>query len=580
MNSAPYDPLKRRGDCQSQTHLIFALLSCLFTGVLFSALPHFLSWVATGSPVWIADHDELLYLSFASQALFNHPTYLSDPLLAAGGSSIYPWIQFVPAILSAKLFALGPFGISLIWRIWAGLSIGMMWFSVIKLYIRNLWPATIIALIMLSDVGVLFASPVLRQLGLLGGITTGATDILSHQPQIHVEWRIITPGLSLAFLLLHVWLLARAREKPTRNRTVLAGIGYGLLFPVYFYYWTAATLALTLAWVLDRACRRLYFRTFCIGVLLGTPTVVSGLLLKRTGSSDWLHRSDNFLPIGHFDELLVPKVALTILGLLAFWAWRHKELIYVWCLVCSGVLLSNHQIITGLQVQNFHWVYVWGPCLSLLVVLAVWDALKLLRISHLSHILIGFCVIHFAAGLWLRYTEVTRTKESIQWVQDYRNYEAGRRARHLAANSVVSGPEQFVYLATIADNLRPLDHYCAMFSPAVSDRDLDQRVALNSFLEGLDKSAFNQQQQQLLTHLVWGSDARSVTGRNARLLSRLAAYDWVAANPEPAVRLYDVRYVAVNASVNPPRYIRSGWSRIEDGPVWQIWEHRPLIAGR
>ena len=57
---------------------------------------------------------------------------------------------------------------------------------------------------------------------------------------LHTEWRIITPGLSLAYLLLHIWLVARACARPTPARLLASGAGLGLLFYVYFYYWTAA----------------------------------------------------------------------------------------------------------------------------------------------------------------------------------------------------------------------------------------------------------------------------------------------------------------------------------------------------
>src|SRR4051794_34529534 len=76
-----------------------ALAICIGVGVLLSTLPHLLWWPRLGAPVWIADHDELdLYLATAARAYREHPTALSDPVLAAGGATIYPWLQMVPGI--------------------------------------------------------------------------------------------------------------------------------------------------------------------------------------------------------------------------------------------------------------------------------------------------------------------------------------------------------------------------------------------------------------------------------------------------------------------------------------------------
>ena len=52
---------------------ILPLALTLLFGFMISTLPHWTSWVRTGSPVWVSDTDELgIYLQSASQAYFNH----------------------------------------------------------------------------------------------------------------------------------------------------------------------------------------------------------------------------------------------------------------------------------------------------------------------------------------------------------------------------------------------------------------------------------------------------------------------------------------------------------------------------
>ena len=103
-----------------------AACACAGFGLVLALLPHLIWWAKPGGPAWIASYDELVcYYPAASQAYFNHPGYLSDPTFVTGGATMYPWLQFVPAIAIAKCFGLGPLGIGLVWRAWAGISMAL-----------------------------------------------------------------------------------------------------------------------------------------------------------------------------------------------------------------------------------------------------------------------------------------------------------------------------------------------------------------------------------------------------------------------------------------------------------------------
>src|SRR5258708_31257889 len=93
-----------------------APIICVLFGLTISIMPHFVWLSHTGSPVWIADNDELLYFSYASQAYFNHPDHLSDPVVLTEKPAFYPRLQFVPGIALARGLSLGPMAVSLIWR--------------------------------------------------------------------------------------------------------------------------------------------------------------------------------------------------------------------------------------------------------------------------------------------------------------------------------------------------------------------------------------------------------------------------------------------------------------------------------
>src|SRR5579862_5113177 len=94
-----------------------ALIVCLVAGVLISALPHFLSWMRSGRPVWLADHDDLdVYVLVAGHSYMDDAWRLTDPVLP-GGETYLPPVQLVPGVVIAKVAHLDPIYINFIWRI-------------------------------------------------------------------------------------------------------------------------------------------------------------------------------------------------------------------------------------------------------------------------------------------------------------------------------------------------------------------------------------------------------------------------------------------------------------------------------
>jgi hypothetical protein len=561
-------------------HDLPAAVVTVIGGVLLATLPHIVWAFATGRPAWLADNDDLgLYLAVGSQALYNHPAYLSDPMLATGGMSVYPGIQLIPGVLVTKSLNLGPEALGVVWRTIAGVTVALGWYLLIRRHSKTPWVAAALSLILLADVGTLFCRPLLRPALVTIQLLTGHTEgLLDHSPQLHVQWRIISPGLSLGFLLLYMWLLERAREQPTRQRLAWSGLGFSLLFPAYFYYLTAAGLGLILGFVLDRDHRRAYWHTAWIGTVIGIPFLLSKLLFKGAGTSyEWLQRSDKFLPIARFSELLLPMGAFAVLGLSFVWVWlRRKDLLHIWCLAAAALLLLNHQLLTGLQIENFHWVYVWGPMLSSLILLLVLKPALARTAWSTGAVVFGALAVtlHLALGLWLRFVEATQTKESVELMASYRQYLAQRPrgVPMLAANSVVAGDPRFVNLAVVLENQRPLDHYSAVVSSAIDNDEWDERIALNDYLQGIDRLSFERHQKTILEKNHWGPWARDPIERAKRLENRLAHYDRIAETPGLALGRFSVRYVALPAGERPRFYSGPAWRTVQQGRSWTIWE--------
>jgi hypothetical protein len=582
---------------------LIALAFCCAVGALISALPHLIEWARTGEPAWIADYDEAeIYLGTVGRAYRFHPAYLSDPVPADDSPSIYPWLQMAPGVLLARALGLGPMRIGFLWRLWAGVSIAACWYGLLRLHIRRPAVAAAVAAFLLLDVGVLTSHLLVRQALVSYQVALGRTEnLFDSLPRIHTQWRIISPGLSLGFLLAYLWLLARARSRPSPARVAAAGLGFGLLFHVYFYFWTAASLGLLVALALDAEARRTYLHVSWIGWLAGLPAIWTSYRFKASHPPDWLLRSDLFLPIPRGSELLVPRATLAILLLGLGWVWlKRRDLIPLWSLCLAGLLLSNHQVVTGLQIQNYHWRYVWGPCGSLLLVLIVAGEVAS-RIAPrkaadewtdgeappraalrraVAWTLAILWTLHLAAGFWLRFQEATRTPQSVALVAAYRKYRAQREAPGappLAPLSAVAGSEEFADFSVILEGQRPLSHYAVLLSPTVADPEYDHRVALNGFLRGLDRARYVAEQEEELAGVIWGPAARDPGTRDKWVASRALSYDAVAAAPADFLERFGVRYLALPVGESPPPVGRGRWQLRQDGPSWGLWEYDPSL---
>jgi hypothetical protein len=539
-------------------------------------------------PVWLADSDELLYLAVGGQSYFDHPLRLADPILPGhSGLSMFPWIQFAPGILAARVLHAGPLAISFFWRAFAGFSMGLGFFLVMWKIVRRPWLAAACTMWMLSDAGTVTGQPLFQQLADVRKLAVVRGDfIIPGEPQILRLWRIITPGLSLVYLLVFLFALLHARASPSRRSTVIAGMAFGLLFYVYFYYWTAAGLALVICAVLgavfDQELRRASILAGAIGCVIGIPAVVSGFLLKNSTGHDWLQRTDNFVSVPHFSGQLwfiVPD-CLLIASLVWILLWR-RDLIPVWALAFSGMILANHQILTGLQIQNYHYVYVFGPVFSLLVMSAFVSAAWCLQQRRPLLVKCGvgvLCIASLLSGLWLRAVEAELTVVPLKLQEDLQAYRSQREGApggvvaRLAPDSVIAGDPMFLDLAAIVEDQRPLTHYAVLFSPSISNREWDRRDALNAYLTGQAVEEFVGHQREFFEHLVYGPTVRDMAARELRVENREKEFDEIIRDPAGALREFNVRYLALTGDQKPPEAVASEFALTQRGPTWTIWE--------
>ena len=256
---------------------------------------------------------------------------------------------------------------------------------------------------------------------------------------------------------------------------------------------------------------------------------------------------------------------------------RRRDLIHVWALGAAGLALYDSQIVTGITVENYHWLYVWGPCLSFLLCLMVAALLP----EHGNRARIAFaCLLAAAladvgAGIWLRSVESLRNRGTQQLLANYRRYRDQRLvpgAAKLVPNAVVAGDTPFIDYAGILENLRPLDNYWVFLSPYISDAEWDQRKALNSYL--CDPAASESSLRESLSGVNWTPNR--IDDEQRRITKRLAIFRTLGPDLDATLDLYKVRYVALAADQVAPAYLGRGWTCLQSGPHWQLWERRPI----
>src|SRR5262249_29589519 len=148
-----------------------------------------------------------------------------------GRTSLYPQLPLLPDTVLTRVLDLGPLSVNIVWRLTGGMTLGLAWYLLIHHFLKAPWWSALFAVLLLADSGVLgctlFARQAMNVLSYLSGKYERGS--LPEHARLMGQWRLATPALTMAYLLAHLWLVSRARERPEdRARVVLAGISFGL----------------------------------------------------------------------------------------------------------------------------------------------------------------------------------------------------------------------------------------------------------------------------------------------------------------------------------------------------------------
>ena len=559
-------------------------LSLALAGASLAALPHLIQLFQTESLEYLADGDQLLYMGWSRRAVLKGGLSLADAVHPKSGPMMHPWLIFIPEAWLAHVFGLGITGLNLLWRILGGAGVGLGLFLALRPVLKDRRVALGVAAVLLFDAGFLFGQPIYRQLDVLQSLIRSTGAYFDGVPRVMAHLRVVPPALAIPFLLAHLGAVARARTGGGRIPTVLAGLTCGLLFYTYFYFWTTAIGALALAFVLDPKGRKLYATTALMGLAIGLPAVIDGARVKASYPVDWLHRTDKFVKIGRFEELLIPKGPILVWLLSTYWVFKRRpELIYWWAVVGTGFACTNSQVVTRLQIENFHWLFAPGIALSLL--LAVWGTSVALegQAGLNSRRLRWFGVVvglQLTIGFGLRGAEAIRSSETVQWMGVTESLRGSFDA--IPEGSVLAGDREGVMVQAASREVYPLSGKFLEYCAEVKDEEVDERIVLNLYLLGMNADAARAEVRKPAGTLSWEAEAtRSPELAKAQEARRLAMIDRIWSNPAPTIAKYGVSHIL--EKVESPKSVdtlvaagfRPKW--LPTSKPWRLWtfEEKP-----
>ncbi|HEY6298692.1 MAG TPA: hypothetical protein VIW95_03525 [Candidatus Binatus sp.] len=557
---------------------LLPMLTCVAAGLALAYTPVLVWRIKTGTWVCMQQPETFYYLQIAAQAYYNHLWYISDPIVAEG-VTFYPWLPFVPVVFVARIFGLSIFSVALIWSLIAGLGIGAGLYLLFWWFLRRPWVAAGLTIFCLSDSGFcaglegpfVIVSQMRRIVSAL--VVHPVGDLLSFP---FILWRAPDPALDLPFLFLQIVAVSNARERPRSLNLWLSGLAFGLLFYLFFYLWTMAAAALFIAWLLDPAGRRVYRWTLSIGFAIGLPELAMSLYSRALVSAEAIARFGMFVHTSRTANVDYPIVSVAIAIVVGLWIWRTRrvELIYLLSLMIAGILLSDSRLIAGISFHEYHFEWLWWPVRLVLILIVIatvaepWIPRRPKYVIALS----TFVLLYLLGAIYLNAIEVTRTRFGNQQLDDFVRYRTQRMAPGVAPlipRSIVAGSEHFCELAGVAENQRMLSGWIVPTSTTLDNSSWETRTALNAFLSGDTRADFVRDTAENVGDY-WFLEPIQPKLREGFIRE----FDDVTRDPDKAIRVLEVRYVALPTDKSPTPYITSRFRLLQPGLYWQIWQIR------
>jgi hypothetical protein len=484
---------------------ITACIICCILGVAIAVLPHIVVFIKHGTLEYLADGDDVLYLSITKAPYYGEWS-LRDPFARYSDKipTLYSWLQFVPLSRLVSLLGIPLILFPIVLRSIGGIMISISLYVLFRLIFsrssKAVFFATLCTLICLFDGGLL-GRPLVENFSNLMSILANKT--LDNGNSFLPQHRIITPlnNIPIVFLLSGLFL-------PVTNRSwktgLVGGILLGCCIHLYFFFWTSIFLALGLYGIIlcflgwkgivssTRTKKELSFLLIILlgGLIVGSPQILSNSSIYNDPNAKMiLYRMSRGIKLFAEDPFRYNYIInfwtwlqLTIGGI-AIIKFKHYSLVIIWLISFAGYVLLNLAAFTGLEFENFHWTTInksFGEILILSSLVLIFQDKKIFKT------VLKFLVISIVStGVLLRSYEPVYAKEPIKLsniLEEIRPlYPFLAR---IDRNSVLAGPMEANVASLFTKGGQLYQFNQTSHSSVVSDTSVLERHALNSWLLG------------------------------------------------------------------------------------------------
>jgi len=581
---------------------VAAAVVCAAVGLALAVAPHLATLARHGTLEYLGDGDDVYYVA-VGRAPYHGEAALRDPLCGAWERrpTLYAWLQFVPPAVLTRTLGLGPLLMPLVWRAAGGPLLGLALFALFRRLLSPTRRPTAWALgcavVCLTDAGFTGGRSLVGGVSLVGHMAGGTTPFT--KPDALAQYRVVTPLLNLPALLALAAVLVPPRSGRRRGPVDLAAgvLALAACVHLYFFFWTAAVAGAGLylavlsvfAWRGGRGlkARELAFGAAVLagGLGLGAPQIdANRRAFADPAIKPILQRMSRGLkvPSGHpvrtrlltnwWFYLKLSFGAAVILRL----GTPGRRLAPVWAFTAAGFLMANSAIVTGLEFENFHWVYVHAPFgqilllagLALLIDRRTWPRPRLGAAA-----LAAVPILLTALALAWRPYEALHAPEAVTLCQTLRDLAPLRPAlARLGPGDILAGPREANVALLLGFGGQLYQYDQTVVSSVIPDAEVHERHALNAWLLGLslDEYVADAARSTAVSASVddpnWLPAALRAT-RGAIFRSLLAGHsDALLARYRPDALLRPARLGL------PPR--GGPWVRVDAPGPWALWRRK------
>ncbi|MEA5575973.1 hypothetical protein [Anabaena sp. UHCC 0451] len=573
---------------------ILAIISCSLIAVVLSILPHLAVFFQHGTFEYLADGDDVVYLAIAKAPYYGE-WLLRDPFTRPTDAipTLYAWLQFVPITKLASLLGIPLILAPVIWRILGGAFLGLSLYILFRLLFENtkrstFW-ACVCTIICLCDGGFIGRSLIENFINLKAVISNGVLP----RPignAVLPQYRIVTPLLNLPLLLLLPCFFLPVVRRNWQT-ALLGGIFLGGCVHLYFFYWTTAFLALGIYGLVylflgwrgiiskNRTVEELWFVGLILlgGLIIGLPQIISNsaifsapefkVILERMSRGRKLLLNDPFRMIYLINLWTWLQL---IVGAIAIIYFRYFNLVIIWIMTCSGYILMNSAILTGLEFENYHWNYITRPFGEILL---LGSFVLIFQNKKIFNRVIKILVVTILlTGIFGRNYEALHATEPVQYSKILEELRPLRPSlAQIDKNSILAGSFEANVASLFTQGGQLFQFNQTSHSSVVSDSNVLERHALNAWLLGYTLSEYKNLDIDK-NFIVGNGDLKPIKWQPESIKKiRLHIFESILSGERETeiLRKYSPEYLLLSSD---KKAIRGGkWKVIANSEKWLLW---------